>query len=429
VINEQGDNHRVFESMGLSDNPSSTIDSCNKICIHKFLYLSLYFTKIINQMEIFKDFKEGYQVSNLSNIKNPKGEVLKLRVDKAGYKSFKVKNNHYFAHRVALEVFNPVENMENKWVKRFDKNILNNNITNLYWLDKPISIPKKESTRESTKPIEYIPFKDEIFLPIENFEDLYLISNYGNIIQKETKLKLYSYYNTTENYMQTNLYNGKSYKTVSNARIILKCFKPNIFSKNLTVFYKDNNPKNLFVSNLEWISYAPKVKNTEEDLLEGEIFKTCFEMTNYEVSNKGRLRHVYNKKIRSLKYNVDGYKCCTFNINGKTPSLGIHRLILMAFDPRENMKELYVNHINHIRDDNRLENLEWVTPKENQYHSNLSSNYRNTRTVGIKVNGNNKYSINLNLGSVNNYEEAQKILFEACEKLNIDTKYFIRKED
>jgi hypothetical protein len=256
-----------------------------------------------------------------------------------------------------------------------------------------------------------------------------LISNYGNIIQKESRLKLYSYYNTTEGYIQTNLYNGKTYKTISNAREILKIIKPNIYSKRLTAFYKDNNPKNIFILNLEWISYAPKVKNTEEDLLEGEIFKTCFEMTNYEVSNKGRLRHVYNKKIRSLKHNVDGYKCCTFNTNGKTPSLGIHRLVLMAFDPRENMKDLYVNHINHIRDDNRLENLEWVTPKENNYHSTLSSNYRNTRTVGIKINGNNRYSINLNLGHSYNYEEAQKILFEACEKLNIDTKYFIREKE
>ena len=382
-------------------------------------------------MEIFKEFKSGYEVSNLGSVRKTETKILlKLNKSKEGFLMFRVYENKkfkdYLVHRVILEIFNPVDNMEKRWVKRIDGNKLNNKVSNLYWTE--VIKKKKEKSDRHYIPVEYIPFKDEIFLPIENFENLYLISNYGNIIQKESRLKLYSYYNTTEGYIQTNLYNGKTYKIISNAREILKIIKPNIYSKRLTVFYKDNNPKNLFISNLEWISYAPKVKNTEEDLLEGEIFKTCFEMTNYEVSNKGRLRHVYNKKIRSLKHNVDGYKCCTFNTNGKTPSLGIHRLVLMAFDPRENMKDLYVNHINHIRDDNRLENLEWVTPKENNYHSTLSSNYRSTRTVGIKVNGNNRYSINLNLGYTHNYEEAQKILFGACEKLNIDTKYLIREE-
>jgi hypothetical protein len=386
---------------------------------------------MIKQMEIFKEFKSGYEVSNLGSVRKTETKILlKLNKSKEGFLMFRVYENKkfkdYLVHRVILEIFNPVDNMEKRWVKRIDGNKLNNKVSNLYWTE--VIKKKKEKSDRHYIPVEYIPFKDEIFLPIENFENLYLISNYGNIIQKESRLKLYSYYNTTEGYIQTNLYNGKTYKIISNAREILKIIKPNIYSKRLTVFYKDNNPKNLFISNLEWISYAPKVKNTEEDLLEGEIFKTCFEMTNYEVSNKGRLRHVYNKKIRSLKHNVDGYKCCTFNTNGKTPSLGIHRLVLMAFDPRENMKDLYVNHINHIRDDNRLENLEWVTPKENNYHSTLSSNYRSTRTVGIKVNGNNRYSINLNLGYTHNYEEAQKILFGACEKLNIDTKYLIREE-
>lgn len=47
----------------------------------------------------------------------------------------------------------------------------------------------------------------------------------------------------------------------------------------------------------------------------------------------------------------------------------VHRLVLFAFSPIENSQELQVNHINGIKNDNRLENLEWVTCKENVAHS------------------------------------------------------------
>lgn len=50
--------------------------------------------------------------------------------------------------------------------------------------------------------------------------------------------------------------------------------------------------------------------------------------------------------------------------NGKRKGELIHRLVALHFiDNPENKPE--VNHINHIRDDNRVENLEWVTKGEN----------------------------------------------------------------
>ena len=50
--------------------------------------------------------------------------------------------------------------------------------------------------------------------------------------------------------------------------------------------------------------------------------------------------------------------------NGKRKKELVHRLVAITFiDNPENKPE--VNHINHIRDDNRLENLEWVTHGEN----------------------------------------------------------------
>jgi hypothetical protein len=56
----------------------------------------------------------------------------------------------------------------------------------------------------------------------------------------------------------------------------------------------------------------------------------------------------------------------------------VHRLILMTFNPNENYESLQVNHINGIKDDNRVDNLEWITNRDNQIHS-IMNGFRKVR--------------------------------------------------
>jgi hypothetical protein len=73
---------------------------------------------------------------------------------------------------------------------------------------------------------------------------------------------------------------------------------------------------------------------------------------------KGKLLHTYKQK--------NGYMCTHLYGNGKHATVSIHQLVANAFIPKPKDKCVEVNHINCIRHDNRVENLEWLTHFENQ---------------------------------------------------------------
>ena len=77
------------------------------------------------------------------------------------------------------------------------------------------------------------------------------------------------------------------------------------------------------------------------------------------------------KGIRKLKANKNtntGYLGVDLCKNGEIKRFLIHRLIAETFIPNPENKP-QVNHINGIKNDNRLVNLEWCTRSENQLHS------------------------------------------------------------
>jgi len=98
----------------------------------------------------------------------------------------------------------------------------------------------------------------------------------------------------------------------------------------------------------------------------------------YEVSDLGNFRTLggrvgnWNRRLLKFKVMKDKYLYVRLNRNGYQEFFNAHRLVAKVFIPNpENKKE--VNHKNSDRQDNRVENLEWVTPLENMRHA-LSKN-------------------------------------------------------
>lgn len=64
------------------------------------------------------------------------------------------------------------------------------------------------------------------------------------------------------------------------------------------------------------------------------------------------------------------YQIINFTLeDGSKRTYRVHRLVLMAFKPIENMENLEVNHIDGNKRNNKLENLEWCNSSENQKHA------------------------------------------------------------
>ena len=122
------------------------------------------------------------------------------------------------------------------------------------------------------------------------------------------------------------------------------------------------------------------------------VWKKVLNFEDYEISTTGLVKsfkHSREGRILTPKKSK-GYLNITLCNFYKHQTFRIHRLVAMTYIPGD--FSLQINHINGNKHDNRVENLEWVSSKENVHHAieiglidNKGENSSNTELLDSEV--------------------------------------------
>lgn len=97
-------------------------------------------------------------------------------------------------------------------------------------------------------------------------------------------------------------------------------------------------------------------------------FKEINNLSGYYINSEGIIKNKHGKILKTIDINNCGYNRICIRNNKQFKRFYIHRLIAQTFIANPFNKS-QVNHINGIKSDNRVENLEWCTPLENTQHA------------------------------------------------------------
>ena len=84
----------------------------------------------------------------------------------------------------------------------------------------------------------------------------------------------------------------------------------------------------------------------------------------YAVTEEGQVWSYRSNKFLSSKYNRYGYEQVILSNKGEQKTLSVHKLVAEAYIPNPDNKP-QVNHKDENKANNNINNLEWVTAKEN----------------------------------------------------------------
>ena len=142
----------------------------------------------------------------------------------------------------------------------------------------------------------------------------------------------------------------------------------------------------------------------------------------YQVSDLGRVRSRYSGewKVMKQRKNRKGYLRLDLSRDGNRKNASVHRLVAQAFIPNNDDNKTQINHINEVKTDNRVYNLEWCTAQYNSTYNDIHHRRRHNKLIRDKI----KPLYRPDLSNKQNLEVFRANGIECCEK----TVWRLRKE-
>jgi len=276
-------------------------------------------TKELELWKPIKNYEDFYQISSFGRVKSMhkkqhkiinqslRSEYMGIQLNKNG------KGKTFYIHRLVALSFLSSNDTITKIVNHKDGNKLNNNILNLEW------ITQKENRKHAAI--------NKLFIP-----KCIKVSQYTK--DKKTLIKTF---NSVKEAMELT--------GISDSKICMVC--------------KD---KIKHAGGYFW-----KYTELNYEIVENPIGKNLIDYPNYIITKNGEIYSISHKKYISQRNN-SGYNYVTlYNNTGFSKDFSVHYLVATLYIENPN-KFPMINHKDHNRNNNTMENLEWTTYSENMIH-------------------------------------------------------------
>ena len=117
-------------------------------------------------------------------------------------------------------------------------------------------------------------------------------------------------------------------------------------------------------------------------IIEYKIVKSNDDKYLYKVYEDGKIYDIVKDRIMPSPRTSNGYIATYIYIEDLCREIGVHRIVLCAFTNKSITYNMQVNHKDGNKENNSLDNLEWVTCSENHRHA-----YNNGRKASNCWNG------------------------------------------
>lgn len=286
------------------------------------------------QWKNIDEFGDKYQISDNGDIKmSLTNKLIKNHLDANGYcVAYLCRNEKKYFRRYVHELvalyFIGNDNHKNKMVHHKDGNKLNNNLSNLQYLD----------------------FSDDFMYNSKRIiKHIYQYDLDYNFIKEW--ISIYEILTGNKNYKSEDI-NNNLHKTSNSSYGF-------IWSYDNCLKNPENNMQNVvdykyFLDN-DMFNYPEKDK---------EYWKDIIGFKKYKISNFGNIYNKFTNKILEKQLHGSYYHIILRNDDNFHKNCAIHILVAKHFIPNPNDLKV-CHHQNHNKLDNRYTNLAWVTQSDN----------------------------------------------------------------